>query len=35
MHHQEGADNLRLRLLLMEMMMFCLHHNEGLLSVNQ
>ena len=28
MHHQEGADSLRLRLLLIEMMVFCLHYNE-------
>lgn len=28
MHHQIGADSFRLRLLLMEMMMSCLHSNE-------
>ena len=32
MHHQKGADSLRLRLLLMEIVMFCLQYSGSVLA---
>lgn len=32
-HHQKGADSLRLRLLLMEMMMFCVQYSGSVFVI--